>query len=113
MGDHAPGRGDLTPAPLPTLHPPEPAPDAAAIEAGRWLFAQDCRFVAAAGEAQALPPDTLPEVAFVGRSNVGKSSLVNALTARATLARVSHTPGHTRELIFFDLGRRLHWAFVA
>lgn len=109
MGDHAPGRGtrDLTPAARPALHPLEPAPDAAALETGRRLFAQDCRFVAAAGEAAALPADQLPEVAFVGRSNVGKSSLVNALTGRATLARVSHTPGRTRELIFFALGGRL------
>lgn len=75
------------------------------IEAGRLLFAQECRFVAAAALEHELPPDTLPEVAFLGRSNVGKSSLVNALTGRNTLARVSRTPGRTRLILFFDLQR--------
>jgi GTP-binding protein len=89
------------------VHPPEAAPDEEALEAGRLLFAQACTFVAGAQNAAALPPDTLPEVAFAGRSNVGKSSLLNALTGRTTLARVSHTPGRTRQLNFFDLGRRL------
>jgi GTP-binding protein len=105
MGDHAPRRRALSAAPA--LFPAEPAPDAAAIEAGRYLFAQDCHFTTAAGDPGSLPPDLLPEIAFVGRSNVGKSSLVNALTGRTTLARVSHTPGRTRDLIFFELGRRL------
>jgi len=77
------------------------------IEAGRRLFAQDCRFVAGVDRIEALPPIGLPEVAFAGRSNVGKSSLVNALTGRTTLARVSHTPGRTQQLNFFDLGGRL------
>ncbi len=77
------------------------------IEAGRRLFAQDCRFVAGADRIEALPPIGLPEIAFAGRSNVGKSSLVNALTGRTTLARVSHTPGRTQQLNFFDLGGRL------
>jgi len=77
------------------------------IEAGRRLFAQDCRFVAGADRIEALPPIGLPEVAFAGRSNVGKSSLLNALTGRTTLARVSHTPGRTQQLNFFDLGGRL------
>lgn len=74
---------------------------------GRWLFAQACRFVSGAADADALPDASLPEVAFAGRSNVGKSSLVNALTGRRTLARVSRAPGRTRQLNFFDLGGRL------
>ena len=84
------------------------APEAAAaIEAGRLLFAQACDFVAGATNAEALPAPRLPEVAFAGRSNVGKSSLINALTGRRTLARVSHTPGRTQQVNFFDLGARL------
>src|SRR6185436_12688390 len=58
-------------------------------------------------DAAALPEDSLPEVAFLGRSNVGKSSLVNALTGRRTLARTSNTPGRTRQLNFFALDGRL------
>lgn len=81
--------------------------DPESIECGRRLFAQDCRFVTAAAPGQPLPPETLPEVAFAGRSNVGKSSLLNALTGRRTLARVSRTPGRTRQINFFDLGGRL------
>ena len=76
-------------------------------EAGRLLFAQACEFVAGAAKEEQLPTLGLPEVAFAGRSNVGKSSLVNALTARRTLARVSSTPGRTRQINFFDLGGRL------
>ena len=71
------------------------------IQAGRRLFAADWRFVAAAGSAEALPSMAGAEVAFAGRSNVGKSSLINALTGRKALARTSHTPGRTQELIFF------------
>lgn len=89
------------------VHPADGAPDEEAVEAGRRLFAKECRFIAGATEPAALPADSLPEVAFVGRSNVGKSSLVNALTGRSTLARISHTPGRTRQLNFFDLGSRL------
>jgi GTP-binding protein len=77
------------------------------LQFGRWLFAQDCRFVAGAATADAVPAASLPEIAFSGRSNVGKSSLVNALTGRKTLARVSITPGRTRQLNFFLLGERL------
>ena len=76
-------------------------------EAGRLLFARECRFVAGATNEEILPPATLPEIAFAGRSNVGKSSLVNALTGRNTLARVSHTPGRTQQINFFDLGSHL------
>lgn len=78
-----------------------------ALEAGRLLFARDCRFVAGAASIAGVPEETLPEVAFLGRSNVGKSSLVNALTGRRMLARTSNTPGRTRQINFFALDRRL------
>lgn len=88
-----------------------PAPQApftpAEIGEGRHLFAQACEFVMATAEIEQLPPAALPEIAFAGRSNVGKSSLVNALTGRRTLARTSNTPGRTQQLIFFDLAGRL------
>lgn len=74
------------------------------VEAGRKLFALECDFLWAAGAAGQLPPEGAPEIAFAGRSNVGKSSLLNALTNRKTLARTSTTPGRTRELNFFGLG---------
>jgi GTP-binding protein len=77
------------------------------IEAGRLLFARPCRFFHAAQRLDGLPPPGPPEVAFCGRSNVGKSSLLNALTGQNALARVSNTPGRTRQLNFFDLGGRL------
>lgn len=81
--------------------------DDAAIEAGRHLFAQACDFVSGANTLEGLPPDSLTEIAFAGRSNVGKSSLVNSLTGRNTLARTSNTPGRTRQVNFFNLGDRL------
>ena len=77
------------------------------LEVGRLLFAQACDFVMGVRTEVALPPVELPEVAFTGRSNVGKSSLLNALTNRRTLARTSNTPGRTREVNFFRLGGRL------
>jgi GTP-binding protein len=95
------------PEALSTSGPRDSMPTPAAIEAGRLLFAQECEFVAGATKTEALPPPRLPEVAFAGRSNVGKSSLINALTGRKTLARVSHTPGRTQQVNFFDLGGRL------
>ena len=76
-------------------------------EAARKLFAGPCDFVWGAATADSLPPETLNEVAFVGRSNAGKSSLINALTGRKSLARVSQTPGATRQINFFNLGDRL------
>jgi GTP-binding protein len=77
-------------------------PDSALIEAGRKLFAGDWRFGYAAPSIETLPPMGAVEIAFAGRSNVGKSSLINALTGRNALARTSHTPGRTQELIFFE-----------
>jgi GTP-binding protein len=79
----------------------------AAEEAARKLFAGACDFIWGATSAEQLPPETLTEVAFVGRSNAGKSSLVNALTGRKSLARVSQTPGATRQINFFNLAGRL------
>ena len=76
--------------------------DAGLIEAGRKLFAGDWRFAYAAPSIETLPPMGAIEIAFAGRSNVGKSSLINALTGRNSLARTSHTPGRTQELIFFE-----------
>lgn len=75
-------------------------------EQGRKLFAGPCDFIWAAASPKDLPPSGPAEFAFAGRSNVGKSSLINALTGRKTLARVSHTPGRTQQLNFFALGER-------
>jgi GTP-binding protein len=74
---------------------------AAELEAGRRLFAAEWKFLGAAGSLDALPLSTGIEIAFAGRSNVGKSSLINALTGRRALARTSNTPGRTQELLFF------------
>jgi GTP-binding protein len=74
------------------------------IETGRHLFTGEWHFVAAAGSDVSLPPMRGTEIAFAGRSNVGKSSLINALTGRKALARTSRTPGRTQELIFFNGG---------
>lgn len=81
--------------------------DPAQLEQGRWLFAQASHFVAGAATMKQIPPLNLPEVAFVGRSNVGKSSLINGVTGRNSLVRTSHTPGHTRQLNFFSIAERL------
>jgi GTP-binding protein len=106
MGHHAPAGRGLNGATPEDIHPAR-AIDPDEVEAGRLLFAKECRFVAGAGSPAALPPETLPEIAFIGRSNVGKSSLINALTGRRMLARTSHTPGRTQQINFFDLGGRL------
>jgi GTP-binding protein len=81
--------------------------DADASEAARKLFAGPCDFVWGATTPDNFPPDGVTEIAFVGRSNAGKSSLVNALTGRKSLARVSQTPGATRQINFFNLADRL------
>ena len=77
------------------------------LSGANHLFAQECQFVAGAATQDRLPDLFLPEIAFVGKSNVGKSSLINALTNRKTLARVSHTPGRTQQINFFSLGNKL------
>jgi GTP-binding protein len=108
MGDHASPGCRLTPtAEISAEIFPARVVDPDLAEAGRRLFAREARFVAGASEAGALLPASLPEIAFAGRSNVGKSSLLNALTGRRTLARISNTPGRTRQINFFDLDRRM------
>src|SRR4028119_2154642 len=78
------------------------------LEIGRKLFAGEADFIWAANSLKNLPPQGQVEIAFAGRSNVGKSSLVNALTGRNTRARTSHAPGRTQQLNFFDIGGRFH-----
>ena len=99
MADHA--------ADAPGQAEPGPNLEAGDLEAGRLLFAGECRFFFASQRLDQLPPPAGPEVALAGRSNVGKSTLVNALTGRHALARVSNQPGRTRQLNFFDLAGRL------
>jgi GTP-binding protein len=107
VGDHeADGReGDVSEAAAPD---PDRYDDPASLEAGRKLFAQPATFRLSVARLDQLPPAELPEVAFAGRSNVGKSSLINALTSQGDLARTSNTPGRTQQINLFDLaGGRL------
>ena len=103
MGHHAPRGGQV----LSDTPPVDAEQQASLLEAGRLLFARECVFMLGVAALNGLPEASLPEVAFAGRSNVGKSSLINALTGRNTLARTSNTPGRTQELNFFNLGQRL------
>lgn len=81
--------------------------DPAVLERGRVLFEQNCDFVLGCVKLDQVPDGSLPEIAFAGRSNVGKSSLLNALVRQKGLARTSNTPGRTREINFFNLGQTL------
>ena len=81
--------------------------DPVVLEYGRVLFEQPCRFVIGCVKLDQVPNSSAPEIAFAGRSNVGKSSILNALVRQNTLARTSNTPGRTREINFFNLGERL------
>jgi GTP-binding protein len=88
------------------------AADQELAERARKLFSGPIEFLKSAPELQFLPDPTVPEIAFAGRSNVGKSSLLNALTNRNGLARTSNTPGRTQELNFFDVGDPLQLRLV-
>ena len=83
-----------------------------ALESARKAFAGPVAFLKSAPKLEFLPEADVPEVAFAGRSNVGKSSLLNALTGRNALARTSNTPGRTQELNFFDVGEPLAFRLV-
>ena len=81
--------------------------DEAQLEKGRLLFTKSCKFLLSATNMSQVPETEIVEVAFAGRSNVGRSTLINALTGRKTLARTSNTPGRTRQVNFFDLNGQL------
>jgi GTP-binding protein len=103
-GASAPTDVQALPNSTPSMTPEE---HAQYVENGRLLFAAECKFFYAAQRIDQLPDPSGAEIAFAGRSNVGKSSLVNALTGTKALARASSEPGRTKQLNFFDLANRL------
>ena len=92
------------------MSPMDDQPDI--VERARTLFAGPIDFLKSAPKLEHLPSPTVPEIAFAGRSNVGKSSLINAVTNRSKLARASNTPGRTQELNYFEVGRPLVFRLV-
>ncbi len=93
--------------PTPQKSEPQTAQERARLEAGRILFARPVTFMLSVVKMATLPPPDLPEICFAGRSNVGKSSLINAITNQNKLAKASNTPGRTRELNYFNVSDRL------
>ena len=103
MGHHETARGQVSTS---EQEQQAASPEAQALEAGRLLFARDVTFMRGVASLSGLPECSLPEVAFAGRSNVGKSSLIHAICGRSTVARTSNTPGRTQELNYFNVSDR-------
>ena len=97
---------------MPEVQHSEEQDNGQAIEEARRIFSGPINFLLSAPSLDFIPGADVPEVAFAGRSNVGKSSLINALTNRNSLARTSNTPGRTQELNFFDVGEPLRFRLV-